>query len=84
MDDKRHGLGEVFFPDGRVYEGEYSDDNRHGYGIQTCSDGSFYQVPNWIAYGFDAAHKGAGAAPVHEMKELATTKRVEKRERSED
>ena len=29
-----------------------------------------YQVPNWIAYGFDAAHKGAGhSGAVHEMKE---------------
>ena len=27
-----------------------------------------YQVPNWIAYGFDAAHKGAGhSGAVHEL-----------------
>ena len=39
----------MLFPDGRVYQGEWSNDQRSGNGILKWSDGSFYEGK--FAYG---------------------------------
>ena len=42
----RHGHGVYTWPDGRKYEGEYSNDKKHGFGIYIWADGRRYEG-NW-------------------------------------
>ena len=37
-----NGRGTYKWPDGRKYEGEYSDDRKEGYGVYTWPDGRVY------------------------------------------
>lgn len=39
MDDKKHGYGEFYWPDGRSYRGYWSDGKQHGRGIYRGSNG---------------------------------------------
>mmetsp|Transcript_20197 Transcript_20197/g.24955 ORF Transcript_20197/g.24955 Transcript_20197/m.24955 type:complete len:92 (+) Transcript_20197:833-1108(+) len=41
-----HGYGELEWPDGRKYAGEYSEDQKQGFGTFTWPNGSYYQG-NW-------------------------------------
>jgi hypothetical protein len=41
--DKMHGKGEVHWPDGRKFEGEYKMDLAHGHGIVTLADGRTFE-----------------------------------------
>jgi len=41
--NKMHGKGEMVWPDGRKYEGDYFEDKKHGYGILTFADGKKYK-----------------------------------------
>ncbi len=38
-----HGKGIYTWNDGRIYEGEFSDDKKHGFGIYTWADGRKYE-----------------------------------------
>ena len=37
--DEYHGRGEVSFPNGDTYEGNYKNNLQHGFGVYTFSDG---------------------------------------------
>jgi hypothetical protein len=42
-----NGKGVFTWPDGRKYEGEYSNDKKQGYGEYTWADGRTYKG-NWL------------------------------------
>ncbi len=42
LDGKKHGPGELTFPDGRKYVGEFQHDKACGHGTYTCPDGTKY------------------------------------------
>lgn len=50
-----HGSGIFTWPDGRKYEGEYSNDKKHGIGTYTWSDDKKYEG-QWI----DGKQSGIG------------------------
>ena len=39
-------MGVYFWPDGRIYEGQYSEDKKQGFGVYTWADGRRYEG-NW-------------------------------------
>ena len=39
MNDKKHGYGELFWPDGRIYKGEWKHGRQHGKGQYICLNG---------------------------------------------
>lgn len=41
--DKRHGKGEIFYPNGDVYKGDFQGDKRHGKGCYTWQDRRKYE-----------------------------------------
>ena len=50
-----HGYGQLEWPDGRRYEGEYFEDKKHGFGTFIWPNGSFYQG-SWV----DGKQHGTG------------------------
>lgn len=48
MSGKIHGNGIYTWPDGKLYNGEYSQDQKQGFGIYKWPDGKQYEG-NWLA-----------------------------------
>uniref|UniRef100_A0A8V0Y8G7 Radial spoke head 1 homolog n=1 Tax=Gallus gallus TaxID=9031 RepID=A0A8V0Y8G7_CHICK len=42
LQNKKHGHGTFYYPDGSKYEGSWVDDQRHGYGEYTYANGDSY------------------------------------------
>ncbi len=42
LQGQRHGLGELTFSDGRVYQGQFEEDQITGHGSYTCLNGIKY------------------------------------------
>ena len=43
MNDKRHGKGKMWWPDGAVYQGDFFDGFRDGYGLHDFANGDRYE-----------------------------------------
>lgn len=39
MNDRKNGMGEFIYPDGKVYRGNFFDDQKDGFGVLEMPDG---------------------------------------------
>ena len=47
MNDKKNGMGEFIYPDGRVYRGNFFDDQKDGQGVLELTDGTLVKQ-HWV------------------------------------